>query len=530
LYNGYDAAYTAILDDIISERMDDNNRRVYDDILIPALQMFLDTCDVGMSVDTTKMSGLRAELQAKMVDIQKQLEDIVRDDYRAQIVKLKEELEGAADAGVKQELEQQIKGLQLLVDSQGWFNPSSIKDDRHLVFEVLGVQTDDMNSTSRTSLEDYKGVAGVNLLLTFRETRKLLGTYVEGLVDDLVQVDDKSIVHPNIRLNGTVTGRLSSANPNFFGIPDEKGGIKKLYLPRYEGWGIGNGDGAQMEVRALGALSNDRSMIEAFIKGVDFHGSARDRLYGRGFAKKNYTHQEVLDAKTAVFGPIYGRGAESLAQQFYHSELAVLKVIAADTAKSDKDRAAAAKWLTKYPTWSRLPREEMMRRVSTAQEHIDTLWEPYPTALRWLKSNVKTGQENGELVSYYGRYRHWGLVTEEILEDIKTAGRNFPVQSASSDTNLLIMIGSYHTFSRDVYIPIFPVHDSVVFMYKLGTEKWLFPQLKEYFERRAQELLHTDMKFEYEFSLGPSWGECEIWKGGNDNGAKTSAGATTNGG
>jgi hypothetical protein len=74
------------------------------------------------------------------------------------------------------------------------------------------------------------------------------------------------------------------------------------------------------------------------------------------------------------------------------------------------------------------------------------------------------------------------------------------------------MIGSYHTFPREIYIPIFPVHDAVVFMYKLGCEGELIPQLKEYFEKTAAELLQSEMKFEYSFTIGPNWGEQKEWK------------------
>jgi uracil-DNA glycosylase family 4 len=480
-YNGYDSGYTAVLDDEVSARMDSHNWEVYNRILVPALEMFLDTCDVGMIVDLSRMEELRQELTAKL------------EDYRALLAQM---------AGEES------------------FNPSSIRDARHLVYDILGLNTGS-TSTSRTALEDYKGVEGVDLLLSYRETRKLLGTYVEGLADDLVG----DVVHPNVRLNGTVTGRLSSANPNFFGIPDEKGGIKKLYKARYPGWGIGDGDGAQMEIRVLGALSNDPNLIRDFRTGVDFHGAARNRLFGRGTAKSNYTHQEVLDAKTAVFGPIYGRGAVSLAQQFYHSELATLREkgqeIEYATWDSLPERWVPLKSVDIERSWRSLPKRGSMLmdprvgkglRIVQAQEHIDKLWEPYPVALAWLEENVQRGQQDGELMSYYGRYRHWGLITEDNIEDIKTQGRNYPVQSPSSDTNLLVMIGSYHTFPREIYIPIFPVHDAVVFMYKLGCEGELIPQLKEYFEKTAAELLQSEMKFEYSFTIGPNWGEQKEWK------------------
>lgn len=250
---------------------------------------------------------------------------------------------------------------------------------------------------------------------------------------------------------------------NMLGIPKEKGGIKKLFIAP-PGFRMMEADGSQMEVRVLGALSNDRQMIEDFRNGVDFHGAGRHRLYGRGFDKKNYTHQEVLDAKTGIFGPIYGRGADSMAKLFKCS-------------------------------------------VVAAQKIIDALWEPYPTALAFLQSKEQEVLDEGELISYYGRYRRWPLITPDNKLDVMHEGRNFPVSSPSSDTNLLIMLETYRNYPHDVVLPLLPVHDSILCRVREKDAEDLAIEFGRFCEKRAAELLNTDMKFEYEATLGTSWGD-----------------------
>ena len=414
-YAGLDAGYTGSIDPLLDRLMNDNNRKVYEGILLPAANMLLDVSRVGIKVDTKRLEELRPEFAKKIEDLQADL---------------------IALAGHE-------------------FNPSSTKQLREVMHELFGYD----GSTARPILdEEFSGEEFVDKLLLFRGTRKLLGTYVEGLMDDIVD----GRIHPNLRLNGTTTGRLSAGDPNMLGMPKEKGGIKKLFVAD-DGWLMLEGDGSQMEIRLLGALSNDRQMIADFGSKVDFHGQARNRLYGRGTSKKNYTHQEVLDAKTGVFGPIYGRGAASMARLLKCS-------------------------------------------VAEAQKYIDKLWEPYPTALAYLRSKEREVHVDGELVSYYGRYRRWGLITEDNVKSVEHEARNFTVSSASSDTNLLVMLAVYEKYDHELLLPLLPVHDSILCRVRPSVD---ILEYKMFCEKTAQALLHTDMPFEYEVEVGSSWGELE---------------------
>ncbi|GAH71101.1 unnamed protein product, partial [marine sediment metagenome] len=105
----------------------------------------------------------------------------------------------------------------------------------------------------------YPYIPEVVLLKEFRETQKILGTYIEGILDDIVE----GRIHPNLRLTGTTTGRLSSRDPNMLGIPVEKGGIKKLFVAD-EGKLLLVADQKTFELRIIGALSNDRNMMKDF--------------------------------------------------------------------------------------------------------------------------------------------------------------------------------------------------------------------------------------------------------------------------
>ncbi|GAH71107.1 unnamed protein product, partial [marine sediment metagenome] len=120
-------------------------------------------------------------------------------------------------------------------------------------------------------------------------------------------------------------------------------------------------------------------------------------MFHKGLNKSSYTHQEVLDAKTVVFGPPYGRGAESVALQLHCS-------------------------------------------VKEARAYMDAIWDPYTSAMQFMRDRVREVHETGEVRSHYGRKRRWGLITSDNVKEVEHEARNFDVQSTATDTNLLIML------------------------------------------------------------------------------------------
>lgn len=268
---------------------------------------------------------------------------------------------------------------------------------------------------------------------------------------------------------------------NILGIPKEKGGIKKLFVAD-EGYVLGEGDQGGFELRILGALSNDLNMIRDFSAGKDFHGEVRNRLFGRGTAKASYSHQEVLDAKTLVFGPPYGRGAPSIARQF---------------AKG---------------AWRNMTPKEKAIKVGEAQHWLDLTWNPYSRALEYMQERIQEVHETGEVRSYYGRKRHWGLITKDNVKAVEHEARNYNVQSTANDTNLLVMLEIYNTFPHDLVMPLLPIHDSILMKIIEGMVAELAPQIKKIGSALPQKLLNTKMPFEFELEIGKSWGEMVNWK------------------
>jgi uracil-DNA glycosylase family 4 len=423
-YTSLDAAYTLALSELLPTYMDKDDNWVYRNILIPATNMFVDVSRVGILVDVSKLERLKAE-------------------YRARLAALAEKL--AEKSGVPT------------------FNPRSVKDCQYLLYEVLKLEpVDGSYSTGREALEYYSGDDTVQLLKEFREKQKLLGTYLEGLMDDLVphKVDGRLTyrIHPNLKLFGTTTGRISSNNPNMLGLPKEKGGIRQMFVAD-EGKVLVMMDFRRMELVVASILSGDKNMQEALSAGRDFHREARERLFGK---KETYTHQEVLDGKMMVFGPLYGRGIPSMARQLKCS-------------------------------------------IPEAQEYYNRLFAPFQVFLRWSDARAEEAKETGEVRSFFGRKRRWGLITDDNIKDVEHEARNHPVSSTASDVNLLTMLKIYHTFDHNLVMPLLPIHDALLMSVDESKAESLVKEVEQIATTYPSQLLHTDMKFSVEITVGKEW-------------------------
>ena len=429
-YCSLDAAYSLALNELLYTYMDDDDKWVYHNILLPATNMFVDCSRVGIAVDVSRLERLREEYSSRLQALQESL--------------------------------RQISGLP-------HFNPRSVRDCRTLLYDVLKlapIQTSTRPvsgySTAREVLDYYGGIEAVQLLREFREKQKLLGTYLEGLLDDLVVHEEGERrhfrVHPNLKLFGTVTGRVSSNSPNMLGLPKEKGGIRQLFVAD-EGKLLVMMDFKAMELRVAAVLSGDSNMMDSLSVGRDFHQEARERLFGK---RPSYTHQEVLDAKMIVFGPLYGRGIPSLARQLGCS-------------------------------------------LPEAQRYFDSVFAGFQVFLKWSDDRVAEAKENGEVRSYFGRKRRWGLITDDNLKDVEHEARNHPVQSTATDVNLLTMRKIYDTFDHDLVMPLLPIHDAILLSVDESRSKELIGDLTRLASTYPSELLQTRVPFGVEVTVGKEW-------------------------
>jgi len=283
----------------------------------------------------------------------------------------------------------------------------------------------------------------VKNILEWRGLVKLKNTYVDALPNEVNQQTGR--IHTTYSQTVAATGRLSSLNPNLQNIPirTERGKqVRKAFIPRDENYTLVAADYSQIELRIIAALSNDKSMIESFLRGEDIHASTAARIYG--VPLNEVTKAQRSDAKAVNFGIIYGQGAFTLSQQL------------------NKSRAEA-------------------------KELIDNYYETFPTLKNYISSQIAFAKENGYVETILGRRRYLKNINSQNAIVRKADERNAvnaPIQGSAADIIKIAMIHIYKSLNEGNYQSkmLLQVHDELVFDMHLNEIEILKPLIKNTME------------------------------------------------
>ncbi|WRF43875.1 DNA polymerase I [Helicobacter pylori] len=190
------------------------------------------------------------------------------------------------------------------------FNLNSPKQLSEILYEKLELPQNKSRSTDEKNLlkilDKHPSIA---LILEYRELNKLFNTYTTPLLR-LKDKDDK--IHTTFIQTGTATGRLSSHSPNLQNIPvrSPKGLlIRKGFISSSKEYCLLGVDYSQIELRLLAHFSQDKDLMDAFLKGRDIHLETSKALFGEDLAKEKRSI-----AKSINFGLVYGMGSKKLSE------------------------------------------------------------------------------------------------------------------------------------------------------------------------------------------------------------------------
>ena len=212
-------------------------------------------------------------------------------------------------------------------------------------------------STNADTIEALRNrnIPFTNTLSEYTGLAKDLSTYY-WVEDDkgsrkgmLTLVGDDSIIHHALNHTSTVTGRMSSSNPNLQNIPrGDTSNVKKMFTSRFgEDGRMAEIDYSQLEVVIQGMLTKDKQLCEDLNNRVDFHCK-------RLAAKLNEDYEHVLHKCKVEEDAEYGAmrtGAKGFSfQRAYGAGVATI-VEATGMSKADVEALIAAEQRL-YPTVS----------------------------------------------------------------------------------------------------------------------------------------------------------------------------------
>ncbi|TAG80036.1 MAG: DNA polymerase I [Betaproteobacteria bacterium] len=242
------------------------------------------------------------------------------------------------------------------------FNLGSPKQLGEILFGKLGLPIKRKTATGQPSTDEEvlselaEDFPLPKLLLEHRSLTKLKGTYTDKL-PKMVN-PNTGRVHTNYGQATAVTGRLSSNDPNLQNIPvrtPQGRAIRQAFIAPL-GATIVSADYSQIELRIMAHLSEDPSLTEAFLKGLDIHKATAAEIFGVPVAEVSAEQRRYT--KAVNFGLIYGMGAFGLA-----SQLGI-------------ERSAAQQFIDKYFARYRAVAEFMQatREFAHAHGYVETIF------------------------------------------------------------------------------------------------------------------------------------------------------------
>lgn len=151
---------------------------------------------------------------------------------------------------------------------------------------------------------DEAGLTVAQQLIRFKGHQDMLNK-TKGVLDHLAP---DGCVHPVLNTIGAVTGRMSSAGPNFQNFSKKDPRMRGCFLPE-PGHVLLTADFDQIELRVAAALAQERKMIDVILAGGDLHQLTVDELAEMGIE----ITRDI--GKMANFLIVYGGGGKALAQQ-----------------------------------------------------------------------------------------------------------------------------------------------------------------------------------------------------------------------
>lgn len=406
-----------------------NQNELYYDIELTLISVLADMEYNGFKVDTNKLIDFSKELQSKIDTVKTKIFDLAGEE----------------------------------------FNVNSPKQLGVILFEKLGLpiikKTKTGYSTNAEVLDQLKDRHEIiSEILEYRQLVKLNSTYVEGL---LAVINDKTgKIHSSFNQTVTVTGRISSTEPNLQNIPIklEMGKkVRKVFVPSDKNYVLLDADYSQIELRVLAHITNDQNMVEAFLNNEDIHTSTASKVFG--VSTNEITSLLRTRAKAVNFGIVYGIGDFSLS----------------------KDLGITKKEAGKY---------------------IEEYLEKYPKIKKYMSNIKKEGKEKGFVTTMFNRRRYVPEINSRNF-NIRSFGErvalNTPIQGTAADIIKIAMVNIYKKLKEKNLKSrlILQVHDELI----VEVFKEEMDEVKKIVKESMKNAVILKVPLDIEMSLGENWYE-----------------------
>jgi len=347
------------------------------------------------------------------------------------------------------------------------FNINSPKQLGVILFEKLKLpvikKTKTGYSTGHDILEKLeKQHPIISLIIEYRQLVKIKTTYVDSLFNLINPETGK--IHSSFNQTVTVTGRISSTEPNMQNIPikyEIGRRIRKIFVPSNKNYKLLDADYSQIELRVLAHMSKDENLIEAFNNNLDIHTITASQVFNIPVEK--VTSLERGRAKAVNFGIVYGISDYGLSENL------------------------------------NITRKE-------AKKYIEQYFNKYKGVKKYMDDSIKKGKELGYVTTIFNRRRYIPEIKSRNY-NLRSFGErtamNTPIQGSAADIIKIAMIKVYNELiERNLKSKlILQVHDELI----IDTCIEELETVKEILRNNMESAIKLSVPLIVDMNIGDSW-------------------------
>lgn len=352
-------------------------------------------------------------------------------------------------------------------------NALSVAEESRVGLQIhLQNRLETLRNLKRPTSDHDEEQAGIERLIKWldmynrwAELRKLESTYT----DFPVRPDGR--VHTRYLIHGTVTGRLSSREPNLQNLPKHESRVRRCFVaPR--GSIIVSADYNSLEFGTVAYETREPRMIEAFESGISQHDVNTRALFDLDRDDEQWDAARRA-AKIYQFATQYGGSIRHVYEKIVQ-EVPQLNL-----------------------TWAKF------------QEQVDNLYRELSTYAAWRERVQEEARQTRKIWNAFGRCRR--LYGPD--KDIGKEALNFPCQSAAAHIINVATVGIYRRFHESGMVARLQAqtHDQ---LYVECPEAELTEVVRIMREEMEQPFQFHErvVRFPVGFEVGYSWGELEPYE------------------
>jgi DNA polymerase-1 len=327
-----------------------------------------------------------------------------------------------------------------------------------------GTYSTDSGILESLSLQDYE-IA--KLVLDWREVSKLRSTYTDALQEQ-INLRTKR-VHTSYAMASTLTGRLSSNDPNLQNIPirtDKGKKIRHAFIAAKD-YKLVSFDYSQIELRLAAEISKDKNFINAFVNNEDIHSSTAKEIFN--ISDKEILPEHRRKAKAINFGILYGISPYGLAKQLSITN-------------------------------------------SEAKIYIENYFKRFPKIKDYMDYQINYAKTNTYVETIFGRRCNIKGINDKNFAVRGFAERqsiNAPIQGTAADIIKLSMIEIHNNITDGVLSAnlLLQVHDELIFEIKESLLEESVLIIKNIMENVHLQYKDFSVPLIVDYGFGNTWGE-----------------------